>query len=143
MVEEMNYRRMHVRVPIKGEALLKSDKGTYVVAKAIDISKGGVAIAAPSKSLDEHKYHITITTTEGKKIDLTARLIRKTETVVAFQTSRIDVDSLEIITDLVFRYQETPEFIQQIQDHNLYNDRYLDEDGNEIDITFDVDPEKE
>ncbi len=138
----MEYKRIHVRVPIIGEVQLTSDAVSHVRALAIDISQGGVAITDPSLSLAQGVYGIKITTADGRDITMTGELIRQDETVAGFKTTDIDPDSLEIITDLIFQYQKTTDFIKQIEEHNLFDNRFVDDDGNELDVTFDVDPPK-
>lgn len=138
----MSYKRIHVRVPIQGEALLLSCKDTSIKAQTIDISHGGVAITSPDVPLTEDTYDIIITFKDGKKIRIAAYLVRQEGGVLGFKTDKIDNDSLQIITDLVFAYQETNDFIKQIDEHNLFGHSFIDEEGKELDITFNVDLEK-
>ena len=77
----MEYKRIHVRVPISGEAQLSTDKGSRIKALAIDISQGGVAITDPSMALTRDVYDIVITTADDKKIALRGELIRQTDAV--------------------------------------------------------------
>jgi len=138
----MDYKRIHVRVPINREALLSGDKGSYIKAHAIDISQGGVAITEPETALTNTAYDITITTPNGQKIDFCAELIRREKGIVGFKTVEISDSSLQIISDLVFQYQETTDFIKQIDEHNILDQHFVDDEGNEFDITFDVDPDE-
>lgn len=138
----MSYKRIHVRVPIQGEALLLSCKDASIKSQTIDISHGGVAITSPDVPLTENTYDIIITFKDGKKIRIAAYLVRQEGGVLGFKTDKIDSDSLQIITDLVFAYQETNDFIKQIDEHNLFSHSFIDEEGKELDITFNVDLEK-
>jgi hypothetical protein len=138
----MDYKRIHVRVPISGEALLSNGKEVRISAEAIDISRGGVAITAPAKPLTEKNYDITIRTKDGRKIIIGAKLVREMDDVLGFKTCQIDGNSLKIITDLVLQYQETPEFIKQIEEHNLFGYGFIDDEGNELEVTFDVGKDK-
>jgi hypothetical protein len=138
----MSYKRIHVRVPIQGEALLRSCKDTSIKARTIDISHGGVAISSPDEPLIEDSYDIIITFGDGKEIKLAAYLVRQKDGVLGFRTDKIDGNSLQVITDLVFAYQETTDFIKQIDEHNLFDQSFIDEEGRELDITFNVDLEK-
>jgi hypothetical protein len=139
----MNYKRIHVRVPIEAEAFLSSGQTPVIKAKAIDISHGGVAVTDLSApTLPEADYRIEVTIQDGRKISLAARLVRQTITIAAFQAFHIDQKSWQIIKDLVFSYQETDDFIRQIAEHRLLDNYLVDDSGAEIDISFDVGPDK-
>lgn len=138
----MDHKRIYVRVPISGEAILSFSKETNIKAQAIDISLGGLAIIAPIEPLTKNKYYIIISTKDGKKIELTAELIRQDEDILGFKTSHVDKNNLQIITELVFEYQETTDFIKQIEEHNLFDHWFVDDEGNVLDITFNEDMEK-
>ncbi len=135
----MDYKRIYVRVPISGEAILSFSKESNIKAQAIDISLGGLAIIAPIEPLTKNNYNITISTKDGKKIELTAELVRQDEEVFGFKTSHVDKSNLQIITELVFEYQETTDFIKQIEEHNLFDHWFVDDEGNVLDITFNDD----
>ena len=138
----MDYKRIYVRVPISGEAILSFDKEINIKAQAIDISLGGLAIIAPIEPLTKNTYNITISTKDGKQIELTAELVRKEEEVLGFKTSHVDKNNLQIITELVFEYQETIDFIKQIEEHNLFDHWFVDDEGNVLDIAFNEDIHK-
>jgi c-di-GMP-binding flagellar brake protein YcgR len=141
----MEYKRIHVRVPISGEALLSRGKEVHLKARTIDISKGGVAVTAPATTatcISKSNYDIVITTQAGQKIELTVQLVRQTDKMIGFKIFEVDDNSLEIITDLVYKYQETTDFIDQIEKYNLLEQRYVDDDGTELDVTFNVDLDK-
>ncbi len=138
----MTYKRIHVRVPISGEALLLSGKGTSIKALAIDISQGGVAITTPDVALTQNTYDIIITIKDGKKIRIAACLVRQDGGLVGFKIDHIDSNSMQIITDLVFEYQESLDFVDQIMEHNLFDHFFVDDEGKQLDITFDVDLQK-
>jgi c-di-GMP-binding flagellar brake protein YcgR len=132
----MDYKRIYVRVPISGEAILSFSKETFIKTQAIDISLGGLAIIAPREPLTKKNYNITISTKDGKKIELSAELVRQDEEVFGFKTSHLDKNNLQIIKELVFEYQETTDFIKQIEEHNLFDHWFVDDEGNVLDITF-------
>lgn len=136
----MSYTRIHVRVPIKGEALLFVGKDTFIKAQAIDISHGGVAITNPEVPLTKDRYDILITTKAGQQIKVSACLVRQEGEVLGFNSEKIDSDSLKIITDLVFEYQQSLDFVDQVMKHNLFDHCLLDDEGKRLEITFDVDP---
>ncbi len=138
----MKYKRIHVRVPVSGEVLLSSGGEAFIKARAIDISLGGVAITSPAEPLTENSYDIIVTTEGGNKIEMTAQLGRQDGDVLGFKISQIEDSELQVIKVLVFRYQESIDFIKQIEEHHLLDHWFLDEEGNEVEITFDTGPEK-
>jgi len=139
----MSYRRIHVRVPLEAKALLSSERTPVIKARAIDISHGGVAVTdMPATALPEAEYHIEVTIQDGRKINLTASLVRQTNKLAAFQAFHIDQKSWKIIRELVFSYQETDDYIRQMEKYRLLDNYLVDDSGNEIDISFDVDPDK-
>jgi len=138
----VKYKRIHVRVPVSGEVLLSSGGEAFIKARAIDISLGGVAITSPAEPLTENSYDIIVTTEGGNKIEMTAQLGRQDGDVLGFKISQIEDSELQVIKVLVFRYQESIDFIKQIEEHHLLDHWFLDEEGNEVEITFDTGPEK-
>jgi len=138
----MAHKRLYVRIPIAGEAVISNKHGVHIKTPAKDINQGGLGVTTPSTPLDHSEYQITITTEEDEKIQLTATLIYKNKHHTGFQTSEIDRHNLQIIADLVAKFQTTEEFIEQIDKQDLLEQSFIDEDGNEISVTFDIDPEK-
>lgn len=139
----MNDRRTHVRVPIEAEAFLSSEQTSVIKARTIDISHGGVALTDVSATvLPATDYRIEVIIQDGRKISLTARLVRQTSKIAAFQVFHIDQKSWQIIKELVFSYQETDDFIKQMEKYRLLDNYLVDESGDEIDISFDVKPDK-
>ncbi|MCB2173986.1 PilZ domain-containing protein [bacterium] len=139
----MSYRRIHVRVPLEAKALVSSEQTSVIKARAIDISHGGVAVTdMPAAALPEADYHIEVTIQDGRKINLTTRLVRQTDKLAAFQAFHINQRSWKIIRELVFNYQETDDYIRQMEEYRLLDNYLVDDSGNEIDISFDVDPDK-
>lgn len=138
----MTYKRIHVRVPISGEALLLSGKGSSIKAQAIDISQGGVAITTPNVPLTQNTYDIIITIKDGKKIRVAGCLVRLDGGVLGFKIDDIDSNSKQIITDLVFEYQESLDFVDQIMEHNLFDHFFVDDEGKQFDISFALDLQK-
>ncbi len=137
----MNYKRIYVRVPISGEAILSFSKEIIIKAQTIDISLGGLAIISPAEPLTKNNYNIIISTKNGRKIELSAALVRQEEDIFGFKISELDKSNLQIITELVFEYQETTDFIKQIEEHNLFDHWLVDDEGNSLDITFNEDME--
>ncbi len=136
----MKYQRIHIRVPLKADAALSDKSGVVIKTRAIDISAGGVAVKKPDTGLTQDEYSIHIVTASGKTIDLKAIMVRQNSASIGFKTVHIEEKDLKIITAMVYEYQETPDFIKQLDEHNIFEQHFVDEDGNELEITFDVDP---
>ena len=130
----MKHKRIHVRVPLIGEAILSNNIHPTIKARTIDISHGGVAIVDLSEELPAGEYQIEILTESGQRIKIVAQLVRVVDFIAGFQTLQIDQDSQEIIKHLIFEYQESIDFIKQLDECNLH--KVIDEGGNEIEITF-------
>ncbi len=135
----MGHKRIYVRVPLSGEAVLSKSGKPTIKARTIDISQGGVAITAFSDEVSSAEYRIEILTETGQRIEIFAQLVRVDDAIAGFQTLQIDEKSQEIIKNLVFEYQTTPDFIKQLDEYNLLDDKVMDEDGNEIEVTFEKD----
>ncbi len=124
------------------EATLSDGRGGQIKARTIDISPGGLGVVNPTKPLGQSDYRVEVTTAEGGQIEFTATLIRKTEESAGFRTSEIDEQSLRVIAHMVAEFQTTDDFIKQIAEYDLLQQQYVDEDGNEFAVTFEVDPPK-
>ncbi len=138
----MAHKRTHVRVPITAEASLSDGRGGQIKARTIDISPGGLGVVNPSKPLGQSDYKVEVTTAEGERIEFIATLIRKNEDSSGFRTSEIDEQSLRVIASMVAEFQTTDDFIKQIAEYDLLQQQYIDEEGNEFAVTFEVDPPK-
>ncbi len=138
----MAHKRTDVRVPISGEVILSDKEGIRITARAKDISPGGFGVNNPSTPLDQTEYQVTITTKEDKQIRLMATLIHMSNQSTGFKTSDIDSINLQIITDLIEEFQSTEAFIKQIDQHDLLQQNFIDDDGNEVSVTFDFDSDK-
>lgn len=134
----MSQQRRQARVPISGQAILSNDQGICITASTKDISQDGIGINKPTDSLAETEYQIRISTDTGRQIHLRATLVHSSVQTTGFKTSDIDEKNLQIITDLVAEYQSTEAFIKQIDEHDLLKQKYIDEDGNEVSVTFDI-----
>lgn len=132
----MEHKRIFVRVPIKGEAVLVNKEITSVKASTIDISQGGVAITTFSNPVFKAEYEIKIITATKQKIELTAHLVRVDELIAGFQILRVDSESQKIINEIVFEYQTTTDFIRQLDEFDMLEQTITDEEGNEVEITF-------
>lgn len=135
----MTQKRVQVRVPIRGQAILSAKQAIRIKANAKDISQGGLGLSDPSESIDHPEYLVEITTEEGTKIQLKATLVHKSGNYSGFKTSTINEKNLQIISDLIAEYQTTDAFIKQIDKYNLFEQKFIDENGHEISVTFDTD----
>jgi len=131
----MKHKRIHVRVPLHGNVVLSNSNHPTIKAHAIDISQGGVAVAAFSEEACGGEYQIEILTESGMTIKITAQLVRVEDSIAGFKTIYADYNTHEFINNLVFEYQGTVDFIMQLDEYNLH--KVLDEEGNEIEIEFD------
>jgi hypothetical protein len=132
----MAHKRIHVRVPIAGEVILSTEQGIRIKTPEIDISPGGVGVI--STSLEQTEYQVEITTEDGEHIQFTATLVYKGEHTSGFKTSDIDKKNLQIIAELVAEFQSADEFIKQMDKHDLFPQKFIDEDGREISVTFEM-----
>lgn len=135
----MAYKRADVRVPISGEVVLSDKNGIRITTSARDISPGGFGVNNPPTPLEPALYQVSITTEAGRIIQLKATLVHKSATITGFKTSEINSRNLEIIAELIAEFQTTDEFIKQIDQHDLLQQNFIDDDGNEISVTFDRD----
>jgi len=133
----MKQKRLHVRLPLNGDAVLSDGSNPIIKASTINISLGGVAIVGFPKIISPAEYQIKILTEVGQEIEIFAQLVQVDDSIAGFQTLRIDQKSQEIIKELVFEYQQSIDFIKQLDEFNLH--KVLDEEGNEIEITFEND----
>ncbi len=132
-------KRKYVRVPLNGQAILSNSSNPMIKASIIDISQGGLALGSFSDEIPNAEYQIAILTEAGERIELSAQLVRVGNSIAGFQVLQIDQKSQEIIKNLVFEYQNTIDFIKQLDEFDLLDDKIVDEDGNEIEITFEND----
>jgi hypothetical protein len=137
----MAHKRIHVRVPIDGEVVLSTKQGLRIKTPAKDISPGGMGIITPSTPLEQTEYKVEITTDTGESINFTAILVHKGDENSGFMTSDIDKKNLQIIAELIAEFQTTDEFIKQIDEHDILEQKFINENGQEISVTFEMDPD--
>lgn len=130
----MELKRIYVRVPLQSEAILSHGNKPTIKARTINISQGGIAVAAFSEEVLNADYQIEILIESGQRIKMLAQLVRLEDSVAAFQFLQAEPKSVEVIKNLVFEYEETIDFIEKLVELNL-----RDEEGNEIEITFEKD----
>ena len=138
----MGYRRIYVRVPFVADATLLGRQEHGIKARTVDISEGGFCVTAPSEELSDSEYHIRINTAGGDTLEMNARPVRQNGDLTGFQTLEMDRHAREVITLLVSEYQMTPEFIKQLDEFDMLNQRFVDDQGNELEISFDKEADK-
>jgi hypothetical protein len=134
----MGYKRIFVRVPLTAEATLSGETKKKIKAHTVDISQGGFCITGPSEALSESEYQIEIMTHDGQALQMFAKLVHQDKNRAGFQTTKMDGQSLEVITFLISEFQMTPEFIRQIDEYDLLSQRFIDDEGNELEISFEI-----
>ncbi len=139
----MLHKRIYIRVPITGEAVLSNDDGVQARTPTIDISPGGIGVSNPLHSLDQEDYQIEVITATGNKVHFAATLIRHNEQSIGFRISDIDKENLQVLADLLAEYQSSNDFIKQIDTHDLLEQSFIDADGNEVAVSFEIGSKKE
>lgn len=136
----MQYQRLHIRVPVTAEVILSSGDAVRITASVINISAGGICIAAPSHVLEDSEYSVEIITPDKLKISFSGSPVYQTETSVGIKISSISKDNLKTIYRLVQGFQLTEEFIKHIDEHDILKDWLVDEAGNDLSVTFETVP---
>lgn len=134
----MGHKRVHIRVPILGEVTLSTLEGIVVEAQAIDISMGGIRIANPSLSIWDNEYDIRITLAGRGTIEFRAVLIHENSEVAGFKIVDIDSENLHLIFLVIADFQSTEDFIKHIEKGNILRDWFVDDHGQQLDVTFEV-----
>ena len=136
----MYYKRLHIRVPASGKALLSDKEGIRVEATVINVSAGGFCLTAPPHALDNAEYHVEIITPTRGKIQFSGVPVYQRKESVGVRITAIDNDDLKKIYQLVQDFQLTEDFIKQIEEQDLLRDWFVDETGNSLSITFESRP---
>lgn len=135
----MSHKRIHIRVPIIGEATLKNSDEVVIRARAIDLSAGGLRITDfPSPPMHE-EYSVTLTTYGRGIIEFTARLVHTDGQIAGLAIRTISPHALRTIYQLIADFQASEEFIRSIDQGDILQDWLVDEQGNHLDITFETD----
>ncbi len=134
----MSRKRIHIRVPVLGEATLSDGEGGISKARIIDISAGGVRIEAPATPLADREYTVEVASYGRGTISFTARLVHANEQIAGFRIVAITGQDLRTIFHLVADFQATEEFIRHIDQGNILRDWFIDDRGNHLDITFEA-----
>ena len=138
----MHYKRLHIRVPVSGRVILSAGHRVRVKASAINISVGGLCIAAPSYLLDQDEYHIEITMPSKEKIRFSGLPVYQTDKSVGIKITSIENRNLKKIYQLIEGFQLTEDFIKHIDEHDILEDWFVDDAGNNLDISFETEQEE-
>jgi hypothetical protein len=132
----MSYQRKYLRVPLAGAVILSI--GTKVLGKAIaiNISAGGVCLSLRSSRLHFEDYQIEIFTNSRGVVRFSGLPVYQTEKYTGFKLISIDDKNFEIIKKIVGDFQLTEDFIKHIDQHNILGDWLVDDEGNDLVITF-------
>jgi len=138
----MKYQRLHIRVPASGNAILLEKGDVKVEASVINVSVGGLSITAPSHLIDQHDYQVQVITPSHGKIHFSGVPVYQSFESIGIKITSIEKEQLQIIYQIVSRFQLTDDFIKYIDERDIIHDWLVDESGEDIAITFEADPEK-
>ena len=138
----MKYQRLHIRVPASGNAILLEKGDVKVEASDINVSVGGLSITAPSHLIDQHDYQVQVITPSHGKIHFSGVPVYQSFESIGIKITSIEKEQLQIIYQIVSRFQLTDDFIKYIDERDIIHDWLVDESGEDIAITFEADPEK-
>lgn len=134
----MKYKRIHIRVPVVGVISLVSKSGFLIKASALDISENGIGINEIATCPKNAEYQIQITTISHGKIHFSGILVHTYKNTAGFIITNIDSSNFEILKNIINDFLATEEFIKRIETHNIMIDWLRDNEGNEINLTFEV-----
>ena len=87
----MRHKRIHIRIPVIGEATLSCENGVVIQARTIDISAGGLCIANPSAAIKNTVYDIEVVTVDHGKVTFKAVYVQQSEKGVGLKIVEIDI----------------------------------------------------
>ncbi len=122
----MEHKRIYFRVPLSGEAIVSNSSNSTIRTRTIDISQVGFAVETFSDEVHTAEYQIEILTKDGQRIEMFAQLVRADDYITGFQTLQIEQKSQKVIRNLFFEYQQTTDFIKQLDEFNLFDKEVSD-----------------
>ena len=134
----MRYQRLHIRVPASGEVLLSVHDKVRVAATIINVSGGGLCIAAPPDLIEQQEYQIQIITPDHGNIEFSGHPVYQNDESIGIKITFIEKDHLKTIYQMVESFQITEEFIKYIDESTVINDWLVDESGDDVSITFET-----
>jgi len=139
----MKYQRLHIRVPLSGDAILLEKDDFNIEASVINVSVGGFCITAPSHMIDQHEYQAIVITPSHGKIQFSGVPVYQTFESIGIKITSIEKDQLKIIYQMVGSFQLTDDFIKYVDERDIIHDWLVDESGEDIAITFETEEEKD
>ncbi len=139
----MRYRRLHIRIPASGDVTLTNDAEIIVKSTIINVSAGGLCISAPSHLIDQNEYQIEVITPFHGTFHFSGFPVYQTFESLGIKITTIAKDQLKIIYQIVGNFQLSDDFIKYIDQKDIIHDWLVDETGEDIEITFDTEPEKD
>ncbi len=139
----MRYRRLHIRIPASGDVTLATDGEIIVKSSIINVSAGGLCITAPSHLIDQSEYQIEVITPFHGAIHFSGFPIYQNFESLGIKITSIEKNQLKIIYQIVGSFQISDDFIKYIDQKDIIDDWLVDESGEDIEITFDTEPEKD
>lgn len=138
----MKYRRLHLRVPASGEAILSEKGNAKIEAHVINVSVGGLCTTSPSYRIDQLEYQIQIITPSHGKIQFSGIPVYQTFESIGIKITSIERDQLKTIYQIIDSFQLTDDFIKYVDERDMIHDWLVDESGEDIEITFEAGEEK-
>ena len=139
----MRYRRLHIRIPASGDVTLTTDEEIIVKSSIINVSAGGLCITAPSHLIDQNEYQIEIIMPFHGTIHFSGFPVYQNFESIGIKITSIAKDQLKIIYQIVGSFQLSDDFIKYVDQKDIIHDWLVDESGEDIEITFDTEPEKD
>jgi hypothetical protein len=137
----MKYQRLHIRVPASGLAILSEKGAVKIEASVINVSLGGFCITAPSHLIDQQEYQVQVITPSHGRIQFSGVPVYQTFENLGLKITSIAKDQLKLIYQIVSSFQLSDDFIKHIDEKDIIHDWLVDDSGEDIQITFESDPE--
>ena len=139
----MRYRRLHIRIPATGDVTLTTDEEIIVKSSIIDVSAGGIGITAPPHRIEQNEYQIEVITPFHGTIQFSGLPVYQNLESIGIKITSIEKDQLKVIYQIVGNFQLSDDFINHIDQKDIIHDWLVDESGEDIEITFDTEPEED
>ncbi|WP_163340484.1 PilZ domain-containing protein [Desulfopila sp. IMCC35008] len=132
----MGYKRAHIRIPLQAYATLSCRQSRRVKAQAVNISAGGIGLSNDKPPLNNTEYHVQVTTNTGECFTMLASVVYRNRELAGLKTIFIDRDSMRTIKKIVARFESSNEFISHIEQQDILNDWFVDDNGQKLDFGF-------
>jgi hypothetical protein len=134
----MQYKRLHIRVPASGGAVLSVGEQVRVEASVINVSTGGISIKAPSHLLDEDEYRVEIYTPSHGRIVFAGVPVYQTMDSVGIKIISIDHKSLQLIYLLVENFKSAQGYCNHLDEQDTPPQGFTGDTRCELAITFET-----